>query len=138
MSLPAFGVLWYVVWDPLGPHRADHIAKIFSCPIYDYSRPLHSPMPPMRHPQDSPESIQKRLLFLPDPACVPHRGHEIMGIHRYREGSCKGLTARLRRSKSTEWCLIMPSGGYRCAQKWADPPKSGEIPMFHNHENYKG
>lgn len=46
-----------------------------------------------------------------------------MGVHRYREGSCKGLRARLRRSKSPEWCLIMPSGGYRCAM---------------HHENYKG
>ncbi len=64
-----------------------------------------------------------------------------MGVHRYREGSCKGLTARLRRSKSPEWCLIMPSGGYRCAmhhENYKGMRKSSQTPMFHNHENYKG
>ena len=98
-------------------------------PSYVFRRPRSSPVPPARHPQDSSESIQKRLLFLPDPACHPHESHEIMGVHRYRAGSCRWLRTRLRRSKSPEWCLIMPSGGYRCAQKWADPhvPQSRKL-----------
>ena len=54
-----------------------------------------------------------------------------MGVHRYREGSCKGLRARLRRSES----LFGVSSCHRAA---IGVRKSEQTPMFHNHENYKG
>lgn len=115
-------LLWYVVWYPLGDLKAT-IEQIINLKYFRAHIWLQPPTPFPRTaratPSWQPWEYPKEPSFLPASACVPYRGHEVMGVHRYREGSCRGLRARLRRSESLfgVWLCHRAAIGVPCITK---------------------